>query len=229
MKRDEEHSPDALTEEVISDPRLVAAYLRSAIVERAAVFVKIGELATSGTILDLLEDSARDRETDRSILLFVDRDLGIRGSILGPEFVLTVPLRRMAIQVICRHKSSESKVFTLEVPQSARVIRNRSSHRLIAKNLSPRVCAIQITRSDVNYLGLMEVTDISPNGFGGKISLAGNLEILDGDEIGGQLRQKYGAIPLTGTVVRCRRIDSGSRVVVLVGNQTHKKENRNEK
>ncbi|MEK6579201.1 MAG: hypothetical protein AABZ55_08240, partial [Bdellovibrionota bacterium] len=185
----------------IHEPRLIAGYMRDALLSESNFVVEWSNTICLARILSMTEPSSRDKSSNRTIRL---RLLGLANPSfeqtpeleLGTEISLRVANERILIKFQSKVILLESSEFIINLPTVIVAVLQRESVRFKVENLTQKSSVVRLSNSNTVHLAVFEITDISSTGMGGIVS-----NLPEGDvNIEGYIPQSTGAIHISGFV-----------------------------
>lgn len=202
------------TNKLLTDQRQIAGYLRDALFHCSAFVIHIGDRTYGATLVNITEQSARDKTCERSLLF----DLAPGNTFLADcslsrehaEF--SVALDRLLLSFKATIIDSTSGTLTVSLPVEAKTVTSRKTHRFKSENLSPRICNIAVAAEDGQRLfGTFEILDVSSDGLGGVLTVSRATIPTGKLRISGKLLQENGAISIDGVISRSSPLSSTSK------------------
>lgn len=188
----------------VSDQRLIAGYLRDALLNRYPCSISIGPITVEGVIEKVEEKSSRARTGLRKVVFKIPR---LPAQLAATSKIkLEAEVRLSTDRFLMRFKAQVSKFVTqgvtLRIPEEMLIIYKRKHYRFSAKNLQRNVTDVVIEiPNGTSKFGVLSIHDISSYGIGGELIVNGSIKNIRGATIRGKFVQPEGAIPLIGTII----------------------------
>lgn len=197
---------------ILTEPRLIAGYLRDAVFQNRSFFLKSDYYAFNANLHAITESSARDKSSDRFLAFTIVSDIDsvtLSQVGIGSDLYIAVALDRLMLKFNSKISSVLGKTITVTMPTEAKAIIARKNYRFQAHYLAPQSCAVIIKNLDNSkFFGKFAISDISSTGFGGTLILGQNQKVDRRACISGKLLQQAGSIIIDGRISWIKEVSS---------------------